>query len=84
MALCYHYKLMWSRNEYFSLRMQLALTTSIEFYHIYGHQDSTHSLHQFSPDAQLNVLVDSIAQTHLDEYTLENRFTKQPLFSYEG
>ena len=65
-------------------RIQSILHTEVTFYHLYGHQDTSTPTHLLPPDAQLNVLVDSVAQTHLDECILQDCFIRQPIYTYEG
>ena len=42
-------------------RLSLTLTTIVEFYHLYGHQDKYTLVSLLSRDTQLNILVDDIA-----------------------
>ena len=65
-------------------RTQSLLTTDINFFHIYGHQDNTTPLHFLPRDAQLNVQVDATAQEHLEVCILRDIFTRQPVFVNEG
>ena len=59
------------------------LSTSVSFYHLYGHQDDTTPLHLLPRDVQLNVQVDAMAQQHLDMCILHNTCHRQPTFNNE-
>ena len=66
-------------------RLQLMLTrTTVNFYHIHGHQDSHLPRHLLTLEAQLNIAVDATAQHYLDECIIQNSFIHQPLFPQEG
>lgn len=65
-------------------RLKASLTSSITFYHLYGHQDKSKSYFRLKRDAQLNVQVDFTAQTELDRAYENNTFTSNARFHYEG
>ena len=65
-------------------RIQVDIRTKISFYHIYGHQDKITPLSSLSREAQLNVYVDRLAQTHLDESYITSTFHHNPIFPKEG
>ena len=58
-------------------RLQNHIATSITFSHVYGHQDNNAPAHTLSCGAQVNIIVDRQAQSHLDECILENKFFTQ-------
>ena len=65
-------------------RTQNILTSTIEFFHVYGHQDNNTLFHLLSREAQLNVQVDATAQKHLEDCIIRNDFIRQPVFINEG
>ena len=65
-------------------RLKAMLKTTIEIYHIYGHQDQNKPFSELEREAQLNVIVDNKAKEALN-YAYENqRFYKHPVFPQEG
>ena len=65
-------------------RMQWELKTDIKFFHVHGHQDEHASLGMLTKEARLNVEVDSLAQSHLEECIITRKFHTQPCFNREG
>ena len=47
-------------------RLVHQLKTKVEFYHIYRHQDNSKTFDDLPQDAQLNTIVDGIAQREFD------------------
>ena len=65
-------------------RLKELLKTTIEVYHIYGHQDENKPFSELERDAQLNVIVDKKAKEALN-YAYENqKFHKHPNLPQEG
>ena len=60
------------------------MVNNVTFYHIYGHQDRSTPWHLLSKDAQLNCMVDEMAQTALDAAYETDTFHQNPTFNYEG
>ena len=65
-------------------RLHHSISTNVEVYHIYGHQDSHTNYQLLSRDAQLNVLVDDMAQTYFDTSFEGNTFIPNARFHHEG
>ena len=65
-------------------RTQQNLATKVQFYHIHGHQDKHTSFHLLPRPAQLNVIVDRIAQQQFDFAHEHNKFLPNPIFNKEG
>ena len=65
-------------------RLIQSLISEISFYHLYGHQDKSTCYHNLPRDAQLNVLVDHLAQQELDNAHVNNNFNVNAKFHYEG
>ena len=64
--------------------LRASLCTVTSFYHIYGHQDNHTSFHTLPRDAQLNVLVDSAAQTAFELAHEHSSFKQNAKFFHEG
>ena len=65
-------------------RLHHSLATSVICYHLYGHQDNHTPYSMLPRDAQLNVLVDKVAQDHFDSSYLNNTFLPNTRFHQEG
>ena len=78
-----------STSKHFDLvrvicRLNYSLKTSVEFYHIYGHQDKNLPYHLLPRTAQLNVIVDDLAQDQFDKAHENSNFLPNVLFHHEG
>ena len=65
-------------------RLVHQLKTKVEFYHIYRHQDNSKTFDDLPQDAQLNTIVDGIAQREFDHAHEHSTFTPSTLFHREG
>ena len=65
-------------------RLSHSLETTVVFYHIYGHQDSRSSYNLLTRPAQLNVIVDNLAQAEFDKSHENSNFLPNASFHHEG
>ena len=65
-------------------RLHHGLVTNVKCYHLYGHQDNHTPHHMLKRDAQLNVLVDEVAQDYFDSSYLNDSFLPNAQFHHEG
>ena len=78
-----------STSKHFDLvrairRLNHSLKTTVVFYHIYGHQDTKLPYNLLSRPAQLNVIVDDLAQTAFDKSHESSNFLPNTSFHHEG
>ena len=78
-----------STSKHFDLvrairRLRHSLHTTVTFYHIYGHQDKNLPYHLLSRPAQLNVIVDDLAQVTFDKSHENSSFLSNVFFHHEG
>ena len=78
-----------STSKYFDLviaiwRLSHSLNTTVNLYHIYGHQDKYLPNHLLPRPAQLNVIVDDLAQVQFDKSHENSSFLPNVLFHHEG
>ena len=65
-------------------RLHHSLATSVTCYHVYGHQDNHTPYSMLPRDAQLNVLLDEVAQDYFDLSYLNDTFLPNARFHQEG
>ena len=65
-------------------RLKVKLKTTVEVYHLYGHQDDKTEYSNLPRDAQLNVNVDIEAKAALQEAHCHNSFATNAVFPAEG
>ena len=78
-----------STSKHFDLvrairRLNYSLQTTVIFYHIYGHQDKNLPYYLLPRPAQLNVIVDDLAQVQFDRSHENSSFHSNVFFYHEG
>ena len=74
-----HFSLLWAIR-----RLIHQLKTKVEFHHIYGHQDNSKAYDDLPRDAQINVIVDDMAQRNFDHVHEHSTFSPNVLLHHEG
>ena len=77
------------RSKHFNLvkairRLCISLTSSIKFYHLYGHQDKHTPEHLLPRYTQLNIIVDRTAQHEFGTAHEYSSFVANAIFLHEG